>query len=217
MANRSYLYSTNIAPRPDAVDQGRKLIGISEYRYDIPLVFKLLLSGSPRTCPSSIWDCDDDMALLGDYDAGLANLEAFLAQIKNPAAQPLIAQALDFLRKPENRNPYFVLECGEIFEMQDPGPGEQNLQLLHSIQNLQPEIDAALQSLAAPPPVPAQPQKPAGFLARMFGLAPPPAPSRPAPDSLQAFQRLGLGHWSNYLYFDFSPQKPKEPQQPPSP
>ena len=214
MANRSYLYSTNIAPGPDAVDQGRKLIGISEYNYDIPIVFKLLLSGNPRTCPSSIWDCDDDIALLGDYDAGLANLEAFLAQIQSPAAQPMIAQALEFLRKPENQNPYFVLECGEIFEMQDPGPGEQNLQLLHSIQNLQPEIDAALQSLHSPAPAPAPvpPPKPAGFLARMFGLAPPPpTPARPAPDPLQAFHQLGLGLWSNYLYFDFSPQEPKNP------
>ena len=212
MANRSYLYSCNVVPGPDAVEQGRKLVGISEYRYDIPIVFKLLLSGSPRTCPSSIWDCDDDMALLGDYEAGLANLEAFLAQIKTPAAQPLIAEALEFLRKPENRNPYFVLECGEIFEMSDPGPGEQNLQLLHSIQNLQPEIDAALQSLHSPAPAAATapPPKPAGFLARLFGLAPPPAAPRPAPDPLQAFHQLGLGHWSNYLYFDFSPKEPKQ-------
>ena len=196
------------------MEQGRKLVGISEYRYDIPIVFKLLLSGSPRTCPSSIWDCDDDIALLGDYGAGLSRLEAFLAQIKTPAAQPLMEEALEFLRKPENQNPYFVLECGEIFEMSDPEPGSQNLQLLHSIQNLQPEIDAALQSLhsPAPAPTPAPPPKPAGFLARMFGLAPPPpTPARPAPDPLQAFHQLGLGHWSNYLYFDFSPQEPKNP------
>ena len=214
MANRSYLYSCNVIPGPDAVEQGRKLVGISEYRFDIPIVFKLLLSGSPRTCPSSIWDCDDDIALLGDYGAGLSRLEAFLAQIKTPAAQPLIEEALAFLRNPENQSTYFVLECGEIFEMSDPEPGAQNLQLLHSIQNLQPEIDAALQSLhsPAPAPTPAPPPKPAGFLARLFGLAPPPPPpARPAPDPLQAFHQLGLGHWSNDLYFDFSPQEPKNP------
>ena len=213
MANRSYLYSTNIVPGPDAVAQGRKLIGISEYNYDIPIVFKLLLSGNPRTCPSSIWDCDDDIAVLGDYGAGLANLEAFLAQIKSSNAQPLIAQALEFLRKPENQNPYFVLECGEIFDMSDPDSGVQNLQLLQSIQNLQPEIAAALQSLDAPAqaqvPSPAPPPKPAGFLARLFGLAPPPPSPRPAPAPLQSIRQLGLGHWSNYLYFDFSPQEPK--------
>ncbi len=211
MANRSYLYSTNIVPGPDAEAQGRKLIGISEYNYDIPIVFKLLLSGNPRTCPSSIWDCNDDIALLGDYDAGLANLEAFLAQIQIPAAQPLIADALEFLRKPENRNPYFVLECGEIFEMSDPDPGVQNLELFQSIQNLQPEIAAALQSLDAPIPVPPSPPKPAGFLARLLGFAPPPPRPRPAPDPLQAIHQLGLGQWSNYLYFDFSPPETESP------
>ena len=74
-----------------------------------------------------------------------------------------LEEALAFLRNPENQSTYFVLESGEIFEMSDPEPGAQNLQLLHSIQNLQPEIDAALQSLhsPAPAPTPAPPPKPA--------------------------------------------------------
>lgn len=208
MANRSYLYSTNIAPGPDAVAQGRKLIGISEYAYDIPIVFKLLLSASTRTCPSSIWSSDEDMTLIGDYDAGVARLQDFFAQIKEPAAQPMMAEALEFLRRPENRNPYFVLECGEIFEMMDTPIGEQNQQLLGQIRNLQPEIDAALQSMqqfgtAVPTAPQAAPKKP-GFLARLFGFDSPAPPTRPAPDPMQPIRALGLGLWSNYLYFDFS-------------
>ena len=208
MANRSYLYSTNIAPGPDAVAQGRKLIGISEYAYDIPIVFKLLLSGNTRTCPSSIWDEDGDTALLGDYDAGVANLQAFFAQIKEPAAQSMMAEALEFLRRPENRNPFFVLECGEIFEMGDMPDEQQNQRLLGQIQNLQPEIDAALQSVqkfgtAAPATPQSAPKKP-GLLARLFGFDSPAPPARPAPDPMQPIRALGLGLWSNYLYFDFS-------------
>ena len=208
MANRSYLYSTNIAPGPDAVAQGRKLIGISEYAYDIPIVFKLLLSASTRTCPSSIWDEDGDTALLGDYDAGVANLQAFFAQIKEPAAQSMMAEALEFLRRPENRNPFFVLECGEIFEMGDMPDEQQNQRLLGQIQNLQPEIDAALQSVqkfgtAAPATPQSAPKKP-GLLARLFGFDSPAPPARPAPDPMQPIRALGLGLWSNYLYFDFS-------------
>lgn len=205
MANRSYLYSTNIAPGPDAVEQGRKLVGISEYSYDIPIVFKLLLSGNPRTCPSSIWDSEGDTALIGDYDAGVAKLQTFFASVTQPAAQPLIASALEFLQKPENRNPYFVLECGEIFDMSDASIAQQNLEVLTQIQNIQPEIDAALQSLqptAAPEPAPAP--KPAGFWARLFGLAPSQVPAQPVADPMQPIHALGLGRWSNYLYFDFS-------------
>lgn len=212
MANRSYLYSTNIAPGPDAVAQGRKLVGISEYRYDIPIVFKLLLSGNPRACPSSIWDSNGDIALMGDYESGLANLERFLAQIRQPEAQPEIAAALAFLKNPANRNPYFVLECGEIFDMTDEPLPDQNLALLQSIRNLQPELDAALQSLqptaqAAPEPI-AKP-RPKGFLARLFRQADPTPPSKPAPRPIQAIHALGLGHWSNILYFDFSGQQPQ--------
>ncbi|WP_444546268.1 DUF7822 domain-containing protein [Aeromonas hydrophila] len=33
---------------------GRKLIGVSEWNYDIPIIFNLLLSGNPKTCPSSL-------------------------------------------------------------------------------------------------------------------------------------------------------------------
>ena len=208
MANRSYLYSTNIPPGPNAVTQGRKLVGISEYAYDVPIVFKLLLSADTRSCPSSIWDSDGDTALMGDYDVGVAKLRDFFAQIEEPAAQVWMTQALEFLNQPENRNPYFVLECGEIFEMGDMPDEQQNQRLQGQIQNLQPEIDAALQAVqqfgtAAPLAPQTAPKKP-GFLARFFGLAPSQAPARSAPDPMQPIRALGLGYWSNYLYFDFS-------------
>lgn len=212
MANRSYLYSTNLPPGPDAVDQGRKLVGISEYSHDIPIVFKLLLSGHPRACPSSIWDSEGNIALIGDYDTGVANLQAFFAKVTQTAAQPLIANALEFLHKPENRNPYFVLECGEIFEMSDASISQQNLDVLAQIQNIQPEIDAALQSLqptTTPEPAPAP--KSAGFWARLLGLAPSQAHAQPPADPMQPIHALGLGRWSNSLYFDFSQDPSDKP------
>jgi hypothetical protein len=150
MANRSYLYSSNVMPGPDAKANGRKLVGIAEWNYDIPIVFKLLLSGNPQTCPSSIWDNPDPIALIGDYASGVKSLENFLSRIALPSASPLIAEALDFLSKPENRNPCFILECGEIFDMGKTPLPEQNLALLEEIRNLQPEIEKALQSLRPP-------------------------------------------------------------------
>ncbi|MGE8362660.1 hypothetical protein [Pseudomonas sp.] len=199
MANRSYLYSTNIVPGPEAKANGRKLIGISEWNYDIPLVFRILLSGNPQACPSSLWDHDEDIALIGDYASGVRNLEAFLATITLPEAQPLIAEALAFLHKPENQNTYFVLECGEIFDMGDTPLEVQNEALLTQLLNLQPEMDAALQTLQPPP---AEPAKPLGFFARLLGRQPEP-PKQPAVD-LQAVYALGLGNWSNVLYFHFN-------------
>ena len=199
MANRSYLYSTNVIPGPNAKANGRKLIGISEWNYDIPIVFKLLLSGNPKTCLSSIWNHPEKIALIGDYVSGVKNLEGFLSKIDIPSAQDLIAEAMEFLNRPENQNQYFVLECGEIFDMSDTPLIEQNLALLEEIKNIQPEVEQALLSLV-PPPV--APPKPVGFFSKLFGR--PPAPTSSAHDLMKPIYSLGLGNWSNILYFDFT-------------
>ncbi|WP_323880748.1 DUF7822 domain-containing protein [Aeromonas caviae] len=199
MANRSYLYSTNVIPGSSAKATGRKLIGISEWNYDIPIVFKLLISGDPKTCLSSIWDNPEEIALIGDYASGVKNLEGFLSQIQLPAAQDLISEAIEFLNKPENQNQYFVLECGEIFDMEETPLLEQNLALLEQVKNLQLEVEQALQSLVQPPVVPS---KPVGFFSKLFGRAP--EPPSPTHDLMQPIYGLGLGNWSNILYFDFT-------------
>jgi len=199
MANRSYLYSTNIIPGPNAKAEDLKLIGISEWNYDIPIVFKLLLSGNPKTCPSSIWDSSEEIALIGDYELGVKNLEIFLSKVTSSSAQTLITEAKNFLSNPENKNQYFVLECGEIFDMGDAPILEQNLEFLEQIKNLQPEMDEALRSLL-PPPV--ESKKPVGFFAKLLGRTQ--EPQHSTYDPMKSIYALGLGNWSNILYFDFS-------------
>lgn len=79
MANRSYLYSTNVIPGSiDKVDD-RTMIGIAEWDYEIPIVCKLLLSGNPKTCSSSLWANPEEIALIGDYATGVKKLEEFLS------------------------------------------------------------------------------------------------------------------------------------------
>ena len=115
MANRSYLYSTNL-PSDAAPDQGnRRITGISEWNYDIPLVYKILLSGNPRTCRSLIWKSDDRIALVGDYIAGAEKLLLFCDSIGHPDLLPLAREAGEFLVEARNKNRYFHLECAEVF------------------------------------------------------------------------------------------------------
>ena len=204
MANRSYLYSTNTIPEPNQDDSSRVLTGISEYNYDIPIVFKVLLSGNSQACLSVIWDNPEKIALIGDYASGVQNLEAFLAKIALPEAQAPIAEALEFLKNPKNQSQYFILECGEIFEMSETPIEVQNLSLLYQVQNLQPEIAAAYQSLLPPAPVVSEQPKPIGLLAKLFGRRPTSPKALPVNHSEQAIYDLGLGLWSNILYFDFS-------------
>lgn len=199
VANRSYLYSTNVIPGPSAKASGRKLIGISEWNYDIPIVFKLLLSGNPKTCPSSIWDNPEEVALIGDYSVGVKNVEGFFSRIDIPEAQGLIAEAVEFLKRPENLNQYFVLECGEIFDMNETPLLEQNLALLEEVKNIQPEIERALRDLM---PSHVAPPKPVSIFSKLFGRTQ--EPPSPAQDVMKHVCCLGLGNWSNILYFDFT-------------
>ncbi|BBO59597.1 hypothetical protein [Mycoavidus sp. B2-EB] len=200
MANRSYLYSTNVVPGPDVKKETRTFTGISEWNYDIPIIYKLLLSGNPRPCKSSIWDMPDDIALIGDYALGVERLKEFLNKITLPTARPLVEETLQFLASKHSINKYFVLECGEIFDMDDEPIQEQNAQLLDEIRNLDVEVERALASLE---PQPVEKPKPVGWLAKLFGVKSPPAVES-HDDPLQPVYNLGLGNWSNILYFDFS-------------
>lgn len=188
MANRSYLYSTEAFPGSPEWDETKALHGIAEFRYDIPLVFRILLTGNPMECRSSIWEAPEKIALAGSYSRGVENLTRYLDRIADPAARPLIDEAILFLSAPKQARKHFILECGEIFDLTRGSLAEKNSALLAEIQ----EIGAGIDHLPVPRPARAKPR----LLSRLFGLR--------APDPLEAYYEIGLGAWSEILYFDFS-------------
>lgn len=196
MANRSYLYSSNFVPPPEANEADRRITGISEWKYDIPIGFKILLSGNPRKCQSLIWDVPQEIAIVGDYDQGLDRLLHFLDRIPLPEVIPLKEEARKFLTDEANKNRYFILECGEIFELHDEPLTEQNDSLLAEIRNIESLVESALANLL---PSQACTAKASGFFSRLLGRNPP-APERKG--SADAVHSLGLGNWSSILYFD---------------
>ncbi|MBB4131341.1 MULTISPECIES: hypothetical protein [unclassified Xanthomonas] len=70
MANRSYLYS--LSNRPTAYDDRPEMIcGLSEWPYDVPFVYRLLMSADPQLCASLVSDgLGDDDEAPGDDDDG---------------------------------------------------------------------------------------------------------------------------------------------------
>lgn len=194
MSNRSYLYSTPCLPGEAGCEAAAR-IGLSEWDYDIPLVYKLLVSGHPRTCPSSIWESDEAIAVAGNYAEGVARLKRFLSRIDIPSAHDLIAQTIAFLDDPANISAYIVLESREIFEMQGDDLGAQNQDLLIEIADAGADEDDVIAALHAPA---AEPQ---GLLGKLFG---------PSHDDLsgdlhpEVLDDIGLGAWSNDLFFDLS-------------
>ncbi|MBA4719790.1 MAG: hypothetical protein H2067_01590 [Alcanivorax sp.] len=190
MANRSYLYATDRIPSR-AQDQSKPVVrGLSEWAYAIPLSYRLLVSADTVICPSMIWELDDDVALAGDYDKGVKRLRDFLARIDWPEARELVEQAEAFLLAPENRADHVMLEAAEVLTMGDQPVAESSRALLAGLADLDEEMERTLRHLNQ-----VKPSAP-GPLARMLGLKP--------ADPLAPVRELGLGYWSNVLYFDFS-------------
>ena len=201
MANRSYLYSVDFIPESNLDRSGKKIIGISEWNYDIPIIYKVLLAGQPQVCNSLIWDDPPGIALVGNYNQGLIKLRQFFSKITLTAsteAQALIDETLAFLERHEHKNKYFLLECAEIFDMDTAPIPAQNLLLLDEIKNIDVQIEIALHSLL---PAKAEPPR-LGFFEKIFSkkMLPKKAPEdhQPQPQALAAF---GFGQWTNTLYY----------------
>jgi hypothetical protein len=194
VANRSYLYSTDVLPPKDApVSEKVPFRSIAEWNYDIPLCFKLLVSSNTEARRSSIWSVDEPIAFVGDYAGGVAALKRFLAQIDFPGAEALVEEAVEFLDNSENQRQHFVLEVGEIFDLSTAPMAAQAADLLKLIGSVEAEATQALASLRAHKP------QQDSWLARVFGGR----KAKKSEDPLMPIYKLGLGNWSNVLYFEF--------------
>ncbi len=199
MANRSYLYASNGVKHESGSPEQRNVIGISEWNSDIPLIYKILMSGNPKIIKSSIWVEAGNIAIVGEYSQGVAQLSRFLDKITLPGAQELKNEALEFLSK--NHRSHFILECGEIYDMEDDDIEIQNAQLFTEISNLEQQIEQALSDLLPPT---LELHKERSWLTRLLGSAQPASPSVVSGDPLDQIYSLGLGNWSNVLYFDLT-------------
>lgn len=111
MANRSYLYVVDEVPGQPGTTQVRAL---SEWNWDVPILHRVLLTGSPRLCPSTIWD-PPVPAIIGYYDTGVAHLERYFAALpQTDQVRANTAAALAVLRDPSRRGRYLLLETAEI-------------------------------------------------------------------------------------------------------
>lgn len=196
MANRSYLYACNQIPG-SADTPEKRLVGLSECNYAVPLIYKIMLSANPSVCRSRIWNTDEQIAIIGGYREGVRMLADFLAKISHADVQPQIEQTLAFLNKPENNAHYLLLECGEIFDMQDEALGMQNNLLLDEILDLENAIDYTLYTINRMPSI-----KPSHKLLDLFKRKRKQTVHAEESDKMAA--QLGLNNWSNNLYFDFS-------------
>ncbi len=187
MANRSFLYASDRVPTRTGKEPIR-FFGISEYKWDIPVAFKLLLSGNPRPCPSSIWRLKKDIAIVADLEAGTAALERFLVRIDEARTHWLVQETRDCMEAFRQKAPYVVLEAGELFELTDIPIPKQIDVLLRDIQGVESsaKYEAAVNAVNVGPP------RKSRLLARLVG-------AKLSVNPIHAMYKLGLGEWSDTL------------------
>ena len=133
MANRSYLYSVNEIPGT-ATTQTLTVRGLSEYNYEIPLPFLLLLSGNTQRCFSIFSGEPERTCLAGDLEEGLKNLELFgslvlASDIDTSGTFPKrLAETLEFLRDKKRAQNFFYLELTEIHAFDTADMLETNME-----------------------------------------------------------------------------------------
>ncbi|OQQ23534.1 hypothetical protein A6410_22685 [Prescottella equi] len=189
MANRSYLYTSSFEPdtgRPRTPDD--RISGIAEWNYAVPLVFRILVSVDPRSCPSLIWtDIPEPIAVAARCGPGVERLRDFLTRIDHPYLGTLAADAMQFLDERTAPDDWFVLECAEVFAMHDAPIAKQNARAVEQLAVIDVEIEATLADLT-----PAAPN----IWQRIF------TPTRASCEA--PLRALGLGNWSETLYFDLT-------------
>ncbi len=179
MANRSYLYTCDETPS----GKGFYARGLNEYGWNIPLVHKLMMAGSPRVVHSAIWD--RDIGILADRAGAFERVIAFLDKVaegkisKRAELDSELAEMKQFLGKaPPSR--YLLLEAGEIFDIMDGDLDKHAKDLIAEIPKLVAKADRAI----------------AGKEAKWL-------------DQLRKKWRdeVSTGFWSDVLYFSFTPPK----------
>lgn len=213
MANRSYLYALSNPPSGYR-DRPETITGLSEWPYDVPLVYYLLLSGEPRLCASLISDGFDGedadsrtplYALSGDFGQGYARLERLAAALRlaAPAGSAQLRASLDealtFLA--EHRDRYFLLETIEL-DCMGTAEAEPLRQLAQAHLAAARAAGAAVDALPDDDAEAARRLREAtrsgsGVLAPFKGLS-----LDDDFDDSDTPRALGMGFWDTVLYFE---------------
>lgn len=108
MANRSYIYSLSNRPKSYR-DRPETISGLSEWPYDIPFLYRLLMSGDPQLCASLISDGFEDdepenktnlYAISSRFDLGFERVKRFNDVVRLLAVQIPLSELQSDLKEP---------------------------------------------------------------------------------------------------------------------
>jgi hypothetical protein len=139
MANRSMLFAARGLPGQSG--EPTPVLALGEFGWDIPALYKLLVSVNPQLCRSVVFSAEGLLAIAGDRKGGLDLLKKLKAQLPNGArAAASIDAAIAYLDKPHIDHAYFLLEPAEILDLENAPLETSARTLLSDIKSLR--IDA---------------------------------------------------------------------------
>ena len=147
MANRSYLYNVDFNRLDRLKTPDDSVLSVSEYAYEIPLSYKILLSVNTLNNKSILWDYEHPISISGDAKKGLDSLLKFLDKIQslNLFEDVYIKSEIEktklFFSKNEFELKYFFLEGGELYEMSDEPFEKQNLEIFTEVNQIEETIE----------------------------------------------------------------------------
>jgi hypothetical protein len=212
MANRSYLFAVDHVPERSEDRPGR-IAGLSEWPYDIPLAYQLLVSDNTRICASLGFSGTEDAdeagqpqhvyAIAGDWAGGLTRLLRFLDLLAHSDAgrahetfSTTVAETKAFLTR--HAAPFAFLETAEIDCMSEADfrvAIERNVASVRRYAELVDSLDAG--NIAGH-------LAPGGELAGVLDEL--------GKHDSRELPTLGIGYWTNVLWLapqtrgDMSPQ-----------
>lgn len=129
MANRAMLFAAAAVPEADTPNPAN--LGLAEFAYDVPLVFKALASACPRACRSLLFEGEGPLAIAVDAAAALNGLRRLRGALSSDdGAAEGLDTTIAFLSKSHLAGyPIIVLEPYEILELKHDPP-ELGLQIL---------------------------------------------------------------------------------------
>ncbi|WP_445365696.1 hypothetical protein ACJJJB_02700 [Microbulbifer sp. ANSA001] len=213
MANRSYLYSLSNQPKSYS-DRPDTISGLSEWPYNIPFTYRVLMSGNPKLCASLVSDGFDNdspdnktqlYAISSDFETGFARLKKFIEVLRvigkeiDGLQESMLNETLEFLE--EHKDSYLLLETIELDCMDE----SEEAVLRGYVEG---EISACREAGSAIDALPEDPEVAAGIVINAAKNKSEAAPSafyglqfNDKFDDIESEPPLGL-YWSDILYYE---------------
>jgi hypothetical protein len=153
MANRTYLYNIDFNRLKRLKTPKDSVLSVSEYAYEIPLAYKILLSVDTLNNKSILWDYKTPISISEDANKGKQSLLKFLDKLKTlnlyeeDYLKSEIEKTILFFTQNEFKLKYFFFEGGELYEMGDEPFEKQNLKIFNEIKEIEKTINIYIEKV----------------------------------------------------------------------